>query len=295
MAAYLSRAANFALFTLCCWVAAGTADAVLAAFWLPPTPAGGDRAQTDPSLQTRTWGDRQIILVRNLFNASTLLPAAVEEIDLEEEEEELQETQLPLRLLGTAAAQDPLIARAAIEYTDERKRLVVAVGDRVKDQATVLRIERRRVVLAENDARRVLSLDEEENLLGVLPHASRAKLRDENIAARLAKRKATKQAASKRANDMLRDPTQLLQQARFLPKYENGEMAGLQVNAIKAGSLIEEVGLQNGDVIESANGILIDSPQASAEVFEELNDADEVDLEILRADGSTIPITISTQ
>ena len=288
MAAYLSRAANVVLFSLCCWIAAGTADAVVAALWLQPVPISDGEGLAETGAGSRSWGDRQIILVRNLFNASTLLPAEVTEIEPEVEEEELAETQLPLRLLGTAAAQNPTLARAAIEDTETRARLVVSVGDRVKDQATVLRIERRRVVLAENDARRVLTLDDDFAAMATAL-TSRKEQRREQAVKRRAKR------AAKNVKQPLRNPAQLLQQARFLPKYENGEMAGLQVNSIKAGSLIEEVGLENGDVITTANGILIDSPQASAEVFQEFGEADEIDLEISRADGSTVPITISTQ
>ena len=39
---------------------------------------------------------------------------------------------------------------------------MVGVGDRIKDQALVVRIERRRVVLRENGAPRELTLDEDD-------------------------------------------------------------------------------------------------------------------------------------
>ena len=290
MAAYLSRAANLVLFCLCCWVMADAANAVLAAVLLPPI---ADQAGAEPLVhrpRARTWGDRQIILARNLFNASTLLPAEVVDIEPEVEEEDLQETTLPLRLLGTAAAQNVMMARAAIEDTEERARLVVGVGDRVKDQATVLRIERRRVVLAENDARRVLSLDENAAVIARVPKpkkANRARPRKDRNAERMMAKQLLEATAAKQ--------TSFLQQARFLPKYVDGEMAGLQVNAIKAGSLVEEAGLENGDVIIMANGIAINSPRASAEAFEEMGAADEVELEVSRADGSIVPIFITTQ
>ena len=291
MAAYLSRAANLVLFCLCCWVMADAANAVLAAVLLPPA---ADQAGAEPLAlprRARTWGDRQIILARNLFNASTLLPSEVVDIEPEVEEEDLQETTLPLRLLGTAAAQNVMMARAAIEDTEERARLVVGVGDRVKDQATVLRIERRRVVLAENDARRVLSLDDDPEVIARVPKQRRPKRRGPIGKNRTAERL----MADKLRESTLSKQSSFLQQARFLPKYVDGEMTGLQVNAIKAGSLVEEAGLENGDVIITANGIAINSPQASAEAFEEMGDADEVELEVSRADGSIVPIFITTQ
>ena len=41
--------------------------------------------------------------------------------------EDLEATNLPLRLLGTVASADPEIARAALEDTEERERMVVKV------------------------------------------------------------------------------------------------------------------------------------------------------------------------
>ena len=37
-------------------------------------------------------------------------------------------------------------------------------------------------------------------------------------------------------------------------------MVGVQVNAIKPGSLFEQIGLQNGDMITEFNGIPIERP-----------------------------------
>ena len=289
MAAYLSRAANLVLFCLCCWVMADAANAVLAAVLLPPPPNPDAAELRALPPRARSWGDRQIILARNLFNASTLLPAEVVDIEPEVAEEDLEETMLPLRLLGTAASQDAMMARAAIEDTENHARLVVAVGDRVKDQATVLRIERRRVVLAENDTRRVLSLDEDPEVLARAPRqrtATRPRPQPNRLAEKMLKNKLT-EAMAKRSS--------FLQQARFLPKYVDGAMKGLQVNSIKVGSLVEKAGIENGDVIITANGIAINSPQASAEAFEEMGAADDFELEVSRADGSIVPIFITTQ
>jgi general secretion pathway protein C len=52
-------------------------------------------------------------------------------------------------------------------------------------------------------------------------------------------------------------------------------MVGLQVNAIKPGSMFEEMGLKNGDVITELNGIAIDSPEQSAKILAEFAGATE--------------------
>ena len=84
----------------------------------------------------------------------------------------------------------------------------------------------------------------------------------------------------------MRDPSELLSQARVIPKYEEGQMVGLQVNGIKPGSLFQEIGLQDGDVITQFNGIAIDSPDQSARIFQELASASEFNVVVRGADGT---------
>ena len=61
------------------------------------------------------------------------------------------------------------------------------------------------------------------------------------------------------------NPAALFSQARILPKYENGQMVGVQVNAIKAGSLFQQIGLQDGDTITEFNGIQVTGQQESTQ------------------------------
>jgi len=92
-------------------------------------------------------------------------------------------------------------------------------------------------------------------------------------------------------DEILRNPTNLFSQARILPKYEEGEMVGLQINAIKPGSLFEQLGLESGDVITSLNGIAIDSPQESPKILTELAEAPTITTDVLKPDGSIITLT----
>ena len=87
-----------------------------------------------------------------------------------------------------------------------------------------------------------------------------------------------------------RSPADIFSEARILPKWENGRMMGFQVSGIKPGSLFEEMGVSNGEVITSLNGIAIDSPEASAEVMLELTEADTFDVTI---DGPNGPRTLN--
>jgi hypothetical protein len=154
-------AVNAALFVLCCWLAAGLVNTAIGE-WLagPPTETIA-RAPVAPP-PTREWSDRQTILERNLFQVSTLLPEGPVDAAPEPSEEELEATRLPLRLLGTAANTDGGPSWAAVEDQQNHKQIVVREKDELLEQATVVRIERRRIVLQNGGKREELALDEEE-------------------------------------------------------------------------------------------------------------------------------------
>ena len=63
-------------------------------------------------------------------------------------------------------------------------------------------------------------------------------------------------------------------------------MVGVQLNAIKPGSLFEQIGIKNGDVITELNGIKIDSPEQSAKILLEFVDAKSFDVVVENAQGT---------
>jgi len=64
-------------------------------------------------------------------------------------------------------------------------------------------------------------------------------------------------------------------------------MVGVQVSAIKPGSLFEKMGIKDGDTITALNGIRIDSPEQSAKILVELTSADNFTIDVTNADGGT--------
>lgn len=106
----------------------------------------------------RAWSDREVILTRNLFNASLLAPVE----PTPPPTEEVEETEFPLGLLGTISSNRSELGWAAVWDAESRESLVVKPGDEVVNgQATVLRIERKRILLSENGAIRELVLDDD--------------------------------------------------------------------------------------------------------------------------------------
>ena len=201
---------------------------------------------------------------RNPFDASSLEPAPPVQ-----QPEQIEKSQLPVTLLGTFAADDASLSRATLLDRESQETLVVGIGDEVEGQALVVQIDRERVVLRENGATRELTLGEAGH--GVPPSTG-----------------PSPSAPSTRAPENEQAlPTHLLSQARVLPKFEDGgQMVGLEIGAIQAGSLFEEIGLEDGDVITEFNGDPIDSQAKAWKVLREMSEQSAYRVAGLRGDGS---------
>jgi type II secretion system protein C len=291
MASYLSWGANAALIVTGCFVTANIANGIIGE-WVAPPISGGegvqDRIDEGGEAAPR---NASAIVARNLFRSALVPKEGSAGAAVTDDAGPLEESELPVRLLGTVASDNPAIARAALEDTEKRERLIVSIGDRVKDEATVYRIERRRVVLAENDGMRELSLDDEPPAV-----ASPANRRRAAVDKRRQRPARTPRAAPRvtrgDVQETLRDPSTLFQQARFLPKYDDGKMQGYQVSGIKPGSLVEEMGLGDGDVIVEANGIPIDSPTSGGQLFRQMNEVDELIFMVERPGGEVEEVQV---
>jgi len=276
--------ANTVLTVLCCWLAARILLRVVDAALVPDAaPAAVAASPVVPAISTP---DRTVIVSRNLFNVSTVVDVSPP-VD---EEEELEATKLPLRLLGTAASPDGTRSWAAVEDLETRKHQVVRVQDSLKT-AKVIRIERRRIVLENGSRREELALEDELGTTGAV-RASFTPPASPDLTARVQKLAENRFAVNRdEVQNAARNPAALFQQARILPKYENGQMVGVQLNAIKPGSMFEQVGLRSGDTITSFNGVTIDNPEASASLLQELSSARRFEVNVKRADGREDQVT----
>jgi general secretion pathway protein C len=281
--------ANAALTVLCCWLAAGILGDVVGGVLAPATPVETVSAPA-PAPEARSWQSRQTILDRNLFHST--LEAAEEEPS----PEDLAATKLPLKLLGTAAGGNARHSWAAVEDLEKRQHVVVRIGDRLQGKAEVMRIERRRIVLRNGGRLEELALDEEQPALAstrtarARPPARRPAMAEQpggNSPVERVQRLAENRFGVARddVQSVANNPAALFSQARILPKYEEGQMVGVQLNAIQSGSLFEQIGIQNGDTITEFNGINITSQQDSAAVLRQLTEASEFNVTVTGADG----------
>jgi general secretion pathway protein C len=93
--------------------------------------------------------------------------------------------------------------------------------------------------------------------------------------------------------ETMRNPAELFSEARILPKYDNGQMVGVQLSSIKPGSLFEEIGIQNGDTVTQVNGITVTSPQDSAALLKELTESTDFQVSVQGSDGQSRTLNYS--
>jgi general secretion pathway protein C len=277
--------ANAALVILCCVLASGIIVEVSAAV-LEPDVAEADARAAAATVPPRDRADRQIVLTRNLFNVSTLSPDPVAA-----EEDEYEKTKLPLRLLGTAAAADRALSWAAIEDLETKQHLVVRLEQEIKGGARVLKIERRRIVLQNGARREELALEGDASPPAPPTAAQRTRPQARNNLERLAQNRFAVDRSE--VQNLATNPSALFSQARILPKYEGGQMVGVQVSAIKPGSLFEQAGLQNGDTITEINGQPVSGPEGAPQLFQKLAQGGDIRLGVQGENGTRRDIDFS--
>lgn len=277
----LILSANAVFVILSCFLASGIIADVTAALLAPEVA----EASVEPIAASAPRGaaDRQIILTRNLFNVSVLGPTTAEE------DESYEKTKLPLRLLGTAAAHDTALSWAAVEDLETKQHLVVRVDQDIKGGAKVVRIERRRIVLQNGGRREELALEgDQAGEAAATPArtAQRAPAARPNARGNLERLAENRFAVDRgELQNLATNPSALFSQARILPKYEGGQMVGVQVSGIKPGSWFEQAGIQNGETITAVNGAPIGADGAPT-LFREITQGSATRVTVRGADGS---------
>jgi hypothetical protein len=147
---------NTGLLVLCGFLAVDLAGNLSRAFHAPPRKLPPLPTVPPPTRTNTPWSEREVILTRNLFEAPGLTPPVAPPAP----EQDIEESELPVGLLGTVAAGRNEISAAAIWNAESHETRVVRTGDSLANgEAVVIRIDRGRLLLSEDGATRELLLD----------------------------------------------------------------------------------------------------------------------------------------
>ncbi|HVO22010.1 MAG TPA: type II secretion system protein GspC [Candidatus Margulisiibacteriota bacterium] len=75
---------------------------------------------------------------------------------------------------------------------------------------------------------------------------------------------------------------QLFTQVRAVPHFEGGKSVGFRLFAIRQGSIFDEIGLKNGDVIQQVNGSDLSDPAKALALFQQLRNEQNISVNVLR-------------
>ena len=78
--------------------------------------------------------------------------------------------------------------------------------------------------------------------------------------------------------DLLSDPTKIVQQARVIPQDD-----GLRFFGIRSNSIFWKIGIKNGDTLHSINNVALNYIERALGVFEELRDLNSFTINLTRA------------
>ena len=245
-------------------------------------------------------------------------PEGEESDEIEETEEtetevdatgQLEESELPIELVGTLVSDEPGSSMATLSVSGETKLGWVGT-ELLEGQATVAAISPRHIVIREGSSLKVVRLWTDKVAAGKPGRGGPArKSASGRGAARASSSRATasaaapaKKTASKKdfskgvkktgpydyqidrgmLDEQLQDLSKLGSQARVVPNYRNGKYEGFKLVGVRPGSLYRSIGVRSGDVIKSVNGKPIDSPNKALELFEQLKGSSNIQLEIER-------------
>jgi general secretion pathway protein C len=75
----------------------------------------------------------------------------------------------------------------------------------------------------------------------------------------------------------------LTRSARFVPELRGGKPVGFRILAVRPDGPVASIGLQNGDIVSSLNGLEISSPERSLEAYSKLKSASHLTLALERS------------
>jgi general secretion pathway protein C len=94
-------------------------------------------------------------------------------------------------------------------------------------------------------------------------------------------------------DNQLKDLPRLQQDGRVVPHYKDNQYQGFKLVGVRPGSLYRSIGIRSGDVIMAVNGNKIDSPNKALELFEQLKSSSNISVEIeRRGQPKTLSYTI---
>jgi general secretion pathway protein C len=289
------------LVTVAAALAAGIVNAYISAQLaapLKPTQTQASRT-SGPVAQQAPLTHYEVINKRNIFNATP--PPDTSEpprpVEPAPPPPDVPATPLPLKLVGIMAGTKAQVPRfAIIESTGNPPgQALYQVGDSVQ-QVFIVDILPRCVVLDRGGEQQKLCFEKDAGTApvpGVAPRAAAAPVPpaprpgDAGGADIVRVDPGTWQVRREKLLENFANVGSLSSQATVTPYFVQGQQLGFRLSQIRAGGVLQQMGLQEGDVLQKVNGLDIYTPQEALQAYQQLQTESTVRLSILRNNSPT--------
>ena len=191
-------------------------------------------------------------------------------------------TPLQLKLWGVEV-HDRGRSHSIIEDLKAHKQGVYGIDDSVPGGATVKSIEWDRVILNHGGKDEVLELANKSTLVVPKPAAAAAAPSPSPNADGIQATGENEYLVPRaQVDNAMQNMSQLFTQIRAVPHFEGGQSIGFRLFAIRRGSLFDEIGLKNGDIITDINGSPMNDPGKAMALMQELQGANDLAVKIIR-------------
>lgn len=260
-----------------------------------------DRAQHLPPGMSRSAALYEPIVRRDIFN---LEPAPVVAPPSTTTNENLSIT-----LLGTSHLSGGIKPFAIVEDASGNQNLY-RLGEMIPDAGRLLQIDRDRIVVLHEGKRVAVRIPEDElgNSLGSQPTKGfdrfkrfhnrqfphlRGPTRRQPSVGGVHKLGPDRYAISRSTvNDNVSHMAQLFTEMRATPNIESGKSNGFMLSEIQPGSIFQQIGLHNGDVLTDVSGQPVSDPAKAMQLLSTLDNQSSITLTVIR-DGAPIRLSYS--
>ena len=223
----------------------------------------------------------KIIEGRDVFN---LAPAPAASVPVENED-------LKIKLLGTSHLTGGAPDFAIVEDQAGSQQLY-RLGETIPNVGRLVQIGKNRAIIEHNGHRVAIEIpknsldgdDEGGRRPRMRPHGLRSRPGRLTAKADGVRKLAPNKYAVERStiNSSMQNMSQLLTEIRALPVLQNGTANGFRLSEIQPGSIFEQIGLQDGDVLTAVSGQQLNDPARAMQMLSTLQTRSDVTLNVLR-------------
>jgi type II secretion system protein C len=213
------------------------------------------------------------IIQRSIFDSSRVGQANGLDFDTEGG----RRSDLPYTLVATIVAVPSQFSSCLLsgERGDDGVQ-AYGMGDSIQGEATIVRIEQRRVVLVRDGETEYIDMAGEETRRS----PSESDDDDEDVSKLGENRYQVDQSL---VDEALENPDKLATQIRVIPhKGSDGEIDGYRLSGVRRGSLFDKLGVKNGDIVHGVNGRNLTSASEALDAYQSLQSDQRFSFDISR-------------